>query len=118
MNNLQVTPFPGNLTRDIFIYDPEDHHLFVNSTPVLSLEWEQNQLTLGQFPATFQVDENGLVWYEEDEAGRPQKRDDNSDDWYVAPRRSYDRRRMLKGRDGSCSEEEIQYMVFVFSING
>jgi hypothetical protein len=62
-NNVQITPFPGNLTETAFTYDQKDHFLFANTTPTTGLAFEEDQLNLSEHPSPFFIDAKGRVLY-------------------------------------------------------
>ena len=84
------------------------------------MEWENNQLSLGDCPSLFYVDGSGTVYYDEDVdyMGNPSKRDtiDWSTDWYAVPMPSYNMSTSkFKVRD--CPFQDVQYTVLMSSFN-
>jgi hypothetical protein len=77
------------------------------------VEWEDNRLTLGDCPSLFDVDKNGMVFYEEgyDNMGNPSRRDFNwSMTFYTGPTPSYNTSSSrFKTRD--CDLEDVRYTV-------
>jgi len=106
-DNIQITPFPGNLTKTQFVYDNNDHFFFASTTPTTSLYFNDDQLSLDHDPAPFFINENGLVSYLANDRvyDRPYKRDNQYTDFYAAPQRTFHHKR------DHCQPESVIYEV-------
>ena len=103
-NNVQITPFPGNLTKTRFVYDNDDHYFFANTTPTSSLYFDDDKLSLDHQAAPFFIDQTGLVSYQEYDGSY--KRDDFYTDFYAAPQDT-----VMQNKRDYCQPESVIYEV-------